>query len=75
MIDPDEVIKAVDPAEIRRQAIRVLVDNQECLVAQWIIQNPFENIMDYKLEFKYHRDEDPELGYTVRMIKIGEENV
>jgi microcompartment protein CcmL/EutN len=70
MIDVDQVKAAIDPAEIRKQAIRVLIDNQECLVAQWIIQNPFEQISDYMLEFKYHDEASPEHGYTVKMVKI-----
>lgn len=75
MINPEEVMGLVSPTELRRQATKVLLDNQECLVAQWILQNPFEQISDYMLEFKYHDESSPENGYTVKMIKIGEENV
>lgn len=74
MIDTSFLTKP-DPAEIRRQATKVLIDNQECFVAQWILQNPFENIKDYKLSFRYYDENHPEHGYHVKMIKIGEGNV
>lgn len=54
--------------ELRAKATRFLLENQECYVAQWILQNPFVNISDYKLNFQYNPTS--EMGYTVTMEKI-----
>lgn len=60
--------------QLRNQALKALYDNQECFVAQWILQNPFENPNDYTLRFVYH--DKSKLGYDVQMVKIeGENNV
>lgn len=53
--------------ELRIKATQTLVNNQECFVAQWILQNPFENIQDYQMKFY---NDDPECVYSVRMEKI-----
>lgn len=59
---------------LRQQALKALYDNQECFVAQWILQNPFANPQDYTLRFVYH--DESKLGYDVQMVKIeGESNV
>ena len=58
------------PEEFSIAARKFLFENQEAYVAQWIIQNPFANISDYKLKFEYN---DMSLtGYTVQMVKIEE---
>lgn len=77
MIDTQELVeKAFAPPPTREELIqraqKFLFDNQECYVAQWIIQNPFARIEDYKLHFVY--DDKSFSGYTVEMVKI-EENV
>lgn len=54
--------------DIRNKALRALYENQECFVAQWILQNPFEQMSDYRLKFIY--DETSDLCYTVEMEKI-----
>ncbi len=54
--------------ELRKKAMKVLYDNQECFVAQWILQNPFANPNDYKLQFTYH--DESLLGYDVQMVRI-----
>ena len=53
--------------ELRERATHTLLVNQECYVAQWILQNPFENIMDYQLKFY---NDDPNCVYSVRMEKL-----
>lgn len=55
---------------LRKQALKFLYDNQECYVAQWILQNPFANPQDYRLKFVYN--DESRLGYTVEMEKIEE---
>ena len=35
--------------DIVQQAVKSLAQNQECYVAQWILQNPDANISDYVL--------------------------
>lgn len=57
--------------QLRNQAMKFLYDNQECYVAQWILQNPYANIADYTLKFVYN--DESLMGYTVTMEKI--ENV
>lgn len=57
--------------QLRNQAMKFLYDNQECYVAQWILQNPYANISDYTLKFVYN--DESLMGYTVTMEKI--ENV
>jgi hypothetical protein len=57
--------------ELRARAMKCLYDNQECFVAQWILQNPFANPSDYRLKFVYN--DQSLLGYSVTMEKI--ENV
>lgn len=56
---------------LRNQAMKFLMENQETYVAQWILQNPFAQINDYRLKFVYN--DQSLLGYTVEMEKI--ENV
>lgn len=56
---------------LRNQAMKFLLENQETYVAQWILQNPFAKIEDYRLKFVYN--DKSMLGYTVEMEKI--ENV
>lgn len=72
MIDPVELMTQMDAKreELRQQALKVLIDNQETYVAQWILQNPGKNIEDYTLEFKWLEGDNN--GYHVKMIKIGE---
>lgn len=74
--DINEMIEAQKLAtktreELVAQARKFLFDNQECYVAQWILQNPFANITDYRLKFVYN--DRTLMGYTVEMEKI--ENV
>lgn len=57
--------------QLRNQAMKFLYDNQECYVAQWILQNPYANIADYTLKFVYN--DKSLMGYQVTMEKI--ENV
>lgn len=54
--------------ELHAQASRFILENQECYVAQWILQNPFANISDYRLKFQYN--DISKMGYTVEMEKI-----
>lgn len=75
MIDVDEVLSLTSPentAEIREklmeQARDFLLTNQECYVAQWLLQNPFVKITDYRLKFVYN--DETKFGYTVEMEKI-----
>ena len=56
---------------LRKQAMKFLYDNQECFVAQWILQNPYANIEDYALKFVYN--DESLLGYSVTMEKIDNE--
>lgn len=56
---------------LRNQAMKFLMENQETYVAQWILQNPYAQIDDYRLKFVYN--DSSMLGYTVEMEKI--ENV
>lgn len=62
MINVDEVVelaKTAPPREptqeemeaMRQTAINALINNQECYVAQWILQNPYARISDYQLVF------------------------
>ncbi|AEO14563.1 portal protein [Pseudomonas phage phiPto-bp6g] len=51
-----------------QQARKFLYDNQECFVAQWVIQNPYADINNYRLKFVYN--DQSLLGYTVEMEKI-----
>lgn len=74
--DINEMIEAQKLAgqtreQLAAQARQFLFDNQECYVAQWILQNPFANITDYRLKFVYN--DHTLMGYTVEMEKI--ENV
>jgi hypothetical protein len=54
--------------ELRAQAMKFLYDNQECYVAQWILQNPFANPEHYALKFVYN--DSSMLGYSVTMEKL-----
>lgn len=63
-----EATKPVDREAIMAQARKFLYDNQECFVSQWVLQNPFANINDYRLKFVY--TDTSLLGYTVEMEKI-----
>lgn len=71
MIDP-EVLKA-EVEETRNKLIaesaRVLNQNQECYVAQWILHNKDKDFNEYELSFKWREDG---FGYNVFMIKKGE---
>lgn len=72
-IPTDEIVEEFKPKsaeELRAQAMKVLYDNQECYVAQWILQNPFANPADYTLKFVYH--DQSRLGYDVQMVRIEE---
>lgn len=78
LIDPSEITKIVEQASkpvdrdaLIKQARDFLYNNQECFVAQWVLQNPFANINDYRLKFVY--TDNSLMGYTVEMEKI--ENV
>lgn len=53
---------------LREQAMAFLYNNQECYVAQWILQNPFAKVEDYALKFVYN--DQSLMGYTVTMEKI-----
>lgn len=50
------------------QAVSAIIANQECYVAQWILQHPFERMADYRLKFVYN--DQSMTGYTVEMEKI-----
>lgn len=52
--------------KIRDQATMVLINNQECYVAQWILQNPFLKMSDYYLKF------EPEQG-NINVYKVSME--
>lgn len=52
------------------EASRVLHQNQECYVAQWILHNQDKNFNEYELSFKWREDG---FGYNVFMTKKGEE--
>lgn len=71
--DINEMIKSQETLgktreELAAQARAFLFNNQECYVAQWILQNPFANISDYRLKFVYN--DHTLMGYTVEMEKI-----
>lgn len=73
--DINEILKAQQLVgksreEMMAQARKFLYDNQECFVAQWVLQNPFANINDYRLKFVYN--DESLMGYTVEMEKIEE---
>lgn len=53
--------------KMREQAMMTLVTNQECYVAQWILQNPFLDISQYYLHFEY--DAGSQTCYKVSMEK------
>lgn len=64
-----EEVKQGDVRErLRQQSMQFLLANQECYVAQWIIQNPFANISDYRLKFEYN--DQTQTGYSASMEKI-----
>lgn len=74
--DIDDILVAqklnvMDRDQLVAQAREFLYNNQECYVAQWILQNPFVNIGDFRLKFVYN--DKTLMGYTVEMEKI--ENV
>lgn len=56
--------------EMITQASRVLNQNQECYVAQWIMHNRDVDFNEYQLSFKWREDG---FGYNVFMVKKGEE--
>lgn len=64
----EHAFKPVDREAIMQQARKFLYDNQECYVAQWVIQNPYADINNYRLKFVYN--DESLLGYTVEMEKI-----
>lgn len=53
--------------KMRDTATMTLINNQECYVAQWILQNPFLKVSDYYLHFQY--DENSNTCYRVSMEK------
>lgn len=63
-----EAFKPVDREAMMRQARQFLYDNQECFVAQWVLQNPYVDISSYRLKFVYN--DESLLGYTCEMEKI-----
>lgn len=69
MIDVGEIQEMTqdEMRKMRETATNALIMNQECFVAQWILQNPFERISDYELKFY---NDDPNCVYSVRMEKI-----
>lgn len=74
--DVKEMFEAASPYQnenerreaLRKQALKFLYDNQECFVAQWILQNPYAEISEYSLKFVYN--DESHLGYSVTMEKI-----
>lgn len=64
-------VNGMNREQLAAQARAFLYNNQECYVAQWVLQNPFANISDYRLKFVYN--DHTLMGYTVEMEKI--ENV
>lgn len=54
--------------QMRQLAIKTLYENQECFVAQWILQNPYANPEHYALKFVYH--DESLSGYSVTMEKL-----
>lgn len=64
----EEAQKPIDREAMMAQARKFLYDNQECYVAQWVLQNPFADINSYRLKFVY--TDTSLLGYTVEMEKI-----
>lgn len=54
--------------EFRDRAVQTLINNQECYVAQWVLQNPFAKMSEYMLRF-YPEEGNPNV-YGVRMEKI-----
>ncbi len=76
LIDSNQIIEAAQQGlEEKREkmiaeASRVLNQNHECYVAQWILQNPEVDFNDYQLEFVWRQDG---FGYNVYMKKKGEE--
>lgn len=71
--DLDEIFKAQQLVgksreEMMAQARKFLYDNQECYVAQWVLQNPFVDFNNYRLKFVY--TDQSIMGYTVEMEKI-----
>lgn len=75
LIDPSDITaiveasaKPVDREAMMRQARDFLYNNQECFVAQWVLQNPYADISSYRLKFVYN--DESLLGYTCEMEKI-----
>ena len=64
----EQVFKPVDREAMMQQARKFLYDNQECFVAQWVLQNPYADINSYRLKFVYN--DQSLLGYTCEMEKI-----
>lgn len=80
MIDADQVFDAAkqkliedmtqeELAEARikmaEYARNFLITNQEAYVCQWVLQNPFLNVGDFKLVFEY-----TDKGYTCQMERV-----
>lgn len=63
-----EAFKPIDREAMMHQARKFLYDNQECFVAQWVLQNPYADINSYRLKFVYN--DQSLLGYTCEMEKI-----
>lgn len=53
--------------KMRDTATMTLINNQECYVAQWILQNPFLKVSDYYLHFQY--DANSNTCYRVSLEK------
>lgn len=70
MLDSESVRELTNEQlqEYRDRAMKTLIQNQECYVAQWILQNPFANMNDYMLKF-YPEEGNPNV-YGVRMEKV-----
>lgn len=64
----EQAFKPVDREAMMQQARKFLYDNQECFVAQWVLQNPYADINNYRLKFVYN--DQSLLGYTCEMEKI-----
>ena len=70
MIDTEKLhdVTVQQMEEMRERAMMALINNQECYVAQWILQNPFAKMSDYMLRF-YPEEGNPNV-YGVRMEKV-----
>lgn len=69
MIDTPAIVDMTQEQieKMREVALMTLINNQECYVAQWILQNPFLKVSDYYLHFQW--DDNSRTGYRVTMEK------